>query len=248
MEKEWSRRQLIKGLSVMPFAVSLGHLLTPQNVLAASEQEEGEEAKGTKGAETYALPPLPYPYDALEPHIDEQTLRVHHDKHHAGYVSNLNKAIQNLEEARKKDDFSLIKHWSRELAFNGSGHILHTLYWQNMTPKSEGTPKGALMEAIQRDFGGFDPFLKHFTEASEAVESNGWGVLAYEPMASRLVVLQAEKHQNMTIWGVVPLLICDVWEHAYYLKYQNQRGEYLRNFVKVINWEEVSRRYDAAIA
>ncbi|MBN1660815.1 MAG: superoxide dismutase, partial [Anaerolineae bacterium] len=180
----------------------------------------------------HELAPLPYAYDALEPYIDEQTMRLHHDKHHQGYVDGLNKAEQKLAEARQAGDFALVKHWSREAAFNGSGHLLHTIFWTNMTPESRATgqPRGNLSNAIERDFGGFDAFKQQFAAAATAVEGSGWGILAYRPLDDALIVLQAEKHQNLTQWGVIPLLVLDVWEHAYYLKYQNKRGEYVQNF------------------
>ena len=185
----------------------------------------------------HELPPLPYAYNALEPHIDEQTMRLHHDKHHQAYVDGLNKAEQKLAEARQNGDFALVKHWSREAAFNGAGHLLHTIFWNNMTPESRamGQPRGNLLNAIERDLGSWDAFKQHFTAASVAVEGGGWGILAYRPLDDTLVILQAEKHQNLTQWGVVPLLVIDVWEHAYYLKYQNKRAEYVQSFYNIIN-------------
>ncbi|MGD8625959.1 MAG: superoxide dismutase [Anaerolineae bacterium] len=196
----------------------------------------------------HELPPLPYDYDALEPYIDEQTMRLHHDIHHAGYVKGLNNAEAKLAEARKAGDFSLVKHWSREAAFHGSGHLLHSIFWPNMMASDEAkaAPSGALGEAIDRDFGSFEAFKAQFIAASGAVEGSGWGILAYRPADDTLVVLTAEKHQNLTQWGVVPLLVLDVWEHAYYLKYQNKRGEYVKNFFNIINWDDVAGRYDSA--
>jgi Fe-Mn family superoxide dismutase len=196
----------------------------------------------------HELPPLPYDYDALEPYIDEQTMRLHHDIHHAGYVKGLNNAEAKLAGARKAGDFSLVKHWSREAAFHGSGHLLHSIFWPNMMAADEAkaAPDGALGEAIDRDFGSFEAFKAQFIAASGAVEGSGWGILAYRPADDTLVVLTAEKHQNLTQWGVVPLLVLDVWEHAYYLKYQNKRGEYVKNFFNIINWDDVGGRYDSA--
>ena len=196
----------------------------------------------------HELPPLPYAYDALEPYIDEQTMRLHHDIHHNGYVTGLNNAEAKLAEARASRDFSLVKHWSREAAFNGSGHILHSVFWPNMIAASEAkaAPGGALAEAIDRDFGSFEAFKAQFSAASTAVEGSGWGILAYRPADKSLVVLTAEKHQNLTQWGVVPLLVLDVWEHAYYLKYQNRRAEYVKNFFNIINWHDVATRYEEA--
>jgi Fe-Mn family superoxide dismutase len=196
----------------------------------------------------HKLPPLPYAYDALEPYIDEQTMRLHHDIHHAGYVKGLNTAEEKLAEARKAGDFSLVKHWSREAAFHGSGHLLHSIFWPNMIAASQAKaePSGALAEAIKSDFGSFDAFKAQFIAASGAVEGSGWGILAYRPDDDSLVILTAEKHQNLTQWGVVPLLVLDVWEHAYYLKYQNRRGEYVQNFFNIINWDDVAGRYGQA--
>lgn len=196
----------------------------------------------------YVLPPLPYAYDALEPVIDEQTMRLHHDKHHAGYVKGLNAALKALEEARKNSDFSLVQHYTGKAAFAGSGHILHALFWNNMSPDGGGKPNGALMERIVKDFGDYTTFKQQFIAASTSVEGSGWGILAFEPLGKRLIILQAEKHQNLTQWGAVPLLVVDVWEHAYYLKYQNRRSEYVTHFFKVINWDEVSQRFKKANA
>jgi Fe-Mn family superoxide dismutase len=196
----------------------------------------------------HELPPLPYPYDALEPYIDEQTMRLHHDIHHAGYVKGLNNAEQKLAEAREAGDFALVQHWSRQAAFHGSGHLLHSIFWPNMTAASraKAEPEGDLGSAIKRDFGSFDAFKAQFEAASKTVEGSGWGILAYRPTDDMLVVLQAEKHQNLTQWGVVPLLVLDVWEHAYYLKYQNRRSEYVKNFFNIINWDNVADRYKKA--
>jgi Fe-Mn family superoxide dismutase len=196
----------------------------------------------------HELAPLPYPYDALEPYIDEQTMRLHHDIHHAGYVKGLNNAEAKLAEARAAGDFALVKHWSREAAFHGSGHLLHSIFWPNMIAASEAksAPGGALAQAIDRDFGSFESFKAQFIAAATAVEGSGWGILAYRPADDALVILTAEKHQNLTQWGVIPLLVLDVWEHAYYLKYQNRRGEYVKNFFNIINWDNVAAGYEEA--
>ncbi|APU61258.1 superoxide dismutase [Clostridium botulinum] len=195
----------------------------------------------------HTLPNLNYDYNALEPHYDEQTLKIHHDIHHKTYVDGLNKAEQKLQEARESGDFTLIKHWEREIAFHGSGHILHTLFWENMTPNGNLNPEGSAIERIKQDFGDYEKFKKQFTEAAIAVEGSGWTILAWNPMFEKLVILQAEKHQNLTQWGVVPLLILDLWEHAYYLKYQNRRAEFINAWWNIVNWDIVNTRYDNAI-
>ncbi|XID96161.1 superoxide dismutase [Paenibacillaceae bacterium WGS1546] len=196
----------------------------------------------------HKLPPLPYSYKALEPYIDEKTMRIHHDKHHQSYVDGLNKAEKKLEEARKSGDFELVKHWERELAFHGAGHYLHTIFWDAMSPKGGGKPTGALLEEINRSFGNYDAFKKQFSEAANNVEGGGWAILVWSPRSHRLEILTAEKHQNLSQWDVVPLLPLDVWEHAYYLKHQNDRAAYIKDWWHVVNWPYVSERFAKARA
>ena len=199
----------------------------------------------------YELPPLPYPYTALEPYIDEQTMHLHHDIHHKGYVDGLNKAEGELAKAREANDFALVKHWEREAAFHGSGHILHAIFWTNMAPAGNGgggTPEGVLAQQIEKDFGSFDKFKAQYMAATTAIEGSGWGILAWQPLGRKLVILTAEKHQQLTQWGAVPLLVLDVWEHAYYLKYQNKRGEYVKAFFNIVNWADVAARFEKAQA
>jgi Fe-Mn family superoxide dismutase len=236
MSDSISRREVLSAAMAAPFLGGLSGL-----ALAA---DAGADPSLPYKDGKYVLPPLPYAYNALEPAIDEQTMRLHHDKHHLGYVNGLNKALDALADARQKSDFALVKHWERELAFNGSGHFLHTLFWMNMAPKAGGTPTGALAAAIDRDFGSFAAFKAHFGAASKAVEGSGWGILVYEPFARKLLISQAEKHQNLTEWNALPLLVVDVWEHAYYLKYQNDRGAYVDNWWNVVNWPFVQQRFE----
>jgi Fe-Mn family superoxide dismutase len=191
----------------------------------------------------YHLPALPYAYNALEPLYNEQTLRIHHDKHHAAYVKGLNEALQKLEAARKANDYSAIQSLSLQLAFHGSGHILHTLFWHSMSPNKPQAP-ASLAEALKESFGSVPNAQSQFAAATKAVEGSGWGVLAYEPMADKLLILQCEKHQNLTIWNTVPLLVCDVWEHAYYLQYQNNRATWVDNFMTLANWPFASARLE----
>jgi Fe-Mn family superoxide dismutase len=192
----------------------------------------------------YVLPDLPYPYNALEPHMDEETVRIHHDMHHNGYVNGLNNALDKLEEARKQQDFALIKHWERELAFNGAGHMLHTLYWESMSPHGGGHPEGRLANQIESDFGGFESFVKEFSAAAAAVEGSGWALLVYLPEEARLAIVTVEKHQNLLLPGAVPLLALDVWEHAYYLKYKNKRADFIKNWWNLVNWRGVEYRFE----
>lgn len=194
----------------------------------------------------HQLPPLPYAYNALEPYIDEETMRLHHDKHHKSYVDGLNKAELEMQKARQTGNFDLIKHWEREAAFNGAGHYLHTIFWSVMSPNGGGKPQGSLLTAINQSFGSFDKFKQHFSEAANKVEGGGWAILVWSPRSGRLEILQAEKHQNLSQWDVIPLLVLDVWEHAYYLKYKNDRKKYIDNWWNVVNWPEVSKRFNEA--
>lgn len=217
-------------------------------------RQEGEELlEGTTRIPTkpvpiggHTLPPLPYPYNALEPYIDELTMRIHHQKHHKSYVDNLNKAEKKLQEARKSGNFELVKHWERELAFNGAGHYLHTIFWDVMNPQGGGRPQGELLEQIRRDFGSYEAFHRQFSQAAEKVEGGGWAILVWSPRSHRLEILTAEKHQNLSQWDVVPLLPLDVWEHAYYLKHQDQRAKYIADWWNVVYWPAVAERYQEA--
>ena len=191
----------------------------------------------------HVLPPLRYPYDALEPVIDAKTLQIHHDKHHKKYVDELNKAELALVAARNRGDYALVKGLENDLAFNGSGHILHSVYWTIMThPGTGGNPGPNTMNHINWYFGSFDHFKAQFSAATKSVEASGWGILGYNPAFFRLELLQCEKHQNLTQWGMIPILVCDVWEHAYYLKYQNLRDNYVDAWWSLVNWNEVELR------
>lgn len=193
----------------------------------------------------YVLPALPYDYNALEPLMDEATLRLHHDKHHAAYVAGANAALDQLAAiAEGKGDNALTSHWVRTLAFHASGHALHSIFWTNMSPKPKTAPEGALAEAIKESFGSLDNLMRMFKSTAAAVEGSGWAVLGVEPMSGKLTLCGAEKHQNLEITGVVPILVCDVWEHAYYLKHQNNRVAFIEDFVKLIDWKNVEERYN----
>jgi len=215
----------------------------------SEERQENERIQNQKkpvpiGGHT--LPPLPYAYDALEPYIQQEIMRLHHDKHHQSYVDGLNKAEKEMQKARKTGNYELIKHWEREAAFHGAGHYLHTIFWSIMTPNGGGKPSGMLMREINLSFGSFEQFKQHFSEAAKNVEAVGWAILVWSPRAQRLEILQAEKHQNLSQWDVIPLLTLDVWEHAYYLQYKNDRKKYVDNWWNVVNWKEVERRFHEA--
>ncbi len=238
---EISRRRAIGALAGGAGALSMGGVALSREALGWSEDEG-----------LYTLPPLPYPPNALEPHIDEQTMLVHHGKHHAGYVRGLNKALEMLHQIRTgQGDRATLQHWQRQLSFHAGGHINHTLFWNGMAPPDHGgggRPTGALATQIERDFASFDKMAWQFRAASASVEGSGWGWLVWEPLGHRLMILQMQNQQQMMFAGAVPLLGVDVWEHAYYLRYQNRRKDYLDAYMNIINWSEIGRRFDAARA
>jgi len=198
----------------------------------------------------YVLPPLPYAAKALEPHIDAATMDVHHGQHHAAYVAGANRALRELRAIADLRDSAMVRYWSGELSFHLGGHINHTLFWNMMAPpKKDGPtkPAGPLADAIGRDFGGYEGFMRLFKGAANQVQSSGWAWLVSEALSKRLVILQMESHQHRLPAGSLPILGVDVWEHAYYLKYQNRRSEYVDAFCKVIDWEFCGQLYDAAV-
>ncbi|WP_151737966.1 Fe-Mn family superoxide dismutase [Paenibacillus tengchongensis] len=243
---ETTQNQGYQAVGHADHAGHAGHIGHAGDAAAPSLPFTDVRDQGTVPVGGHTLPPLPYPYNALEPYIDETTMRIHHDKHHQSYVDGLNKAELKLAEARKSGDFDLVKHWERELAFNGAGHYLHSIFWNVMSPQGGGRPTGALLDAIERSFGSYDAFKAQFSEAANKVEGGGWAILVWSPRSRRLEVLTAEKHQNLSQWDVVPLLALDVWEHAYYLKHQNNRADYIKDWWKVVNWPFVAERYNAA--
>lgn len=197
----------------------------------------------------HTLPPLPFAADALEPILDRQTIKIHHEKHHKKYVDDLNAAELALESARRTGDFKLVSYWENQIAFHGSGHILHSVYWSNMTsPGRGGTPGQHTASYLDWYFGNFAAFQAQFSATAAKIEGAGWAVLGYSPAFGRLEMLPCEKHQNLVQWGTIPLLVCDVWEHAYYLHYQNDRAGYIKAWWDIVNWDNVEQRFVQATA
>jgi superoxide dismutase, Fe-Mn family len=194
----------------------------------------------------YRLPDLPYDYGALEPHVSGKIMELHHDKHHKTYVEGANTAIEQLDEAREKSDFTRLSALEKALAFNLSGHILHSLFWQNMGPKAGGQPEGELAQAIQRDFGGFDQFKRQLSQAAGTIMGSGWAALVWEPLGKRLLTTQIYDHQSNLSQAGIPLLVLDAWEHAFYLQYQNRKTEFFDAVWNVWNWKDVGQRFAAA--
>ena len=194
----------------------------------------------------YRLPELPYDYAALEPHISGRIMELHHDKHHATYVEGANKTLEQLDEARDKADFTRLAALEKALAFNLSGHVLHSLFWQNMAPKAGGRPEGDLAAAIDRDFESFDKFKKQLNAAAASIMGSGWAALVWEPLGERLVVSQIYDHQSNLAQAGTPLLVLDAWEHAYYLQYENRKTDFFEKVWAVWDWEDVGSRFKQA--
>lgn len=195
-------------------------------------------------AKTYSLPKLPYGYKALEPYISEKQLRIHHDKHHAGYVKGANSILDSLVKARKAKKDIDMKAALKALSFNIGGHILHSLFWPNLAPKGKGgKPSKALADAIDREFGSMKRFKEEFKKAC-GVEGSGWVALAYCRKTERLMLMQIEKH-NTNVFPIFPIImVLDLWEHAFYLDYQNEKGKFIDAFWNIVNWKEISRRFE----
>ncbi|KAF5398953.1 Superoxide dismutase [Paragonimus heterotremus] len=195
----------------------------------------------------HTLPDLPYDYNALEPTISAEIMRLHHSKHHATYVNNLNVIEEKIAEAQSKNDTSSIISFQPALRFNGGGHINHSIFWKNLSPKGGGVPSGSLANAINRDFGSFEEFKTQLSTATIAIQGSGWGWLSYNPMTKRLQIVTCPNQDPLeATTGLKPLLGIDVWEHAYYLQYKNARADYVKAIWKLINWSDVSERLSCA--
>ncbi|MEM4398983.1 MAG: superoxide dismutase [Candidatus Nitrosocaldus sp.] len=200
-------------------------------------------------ATKYTLPSLPYAYSALEPHIAKEIMELHHSKHHQAYVNGANAALDKLEQARKNNFQGVdVRAIERDLSFHLSGHILHSIFWPNMKPSGGGKPGGLLADMINANFGSFDAFKAQFTETAKSVEGIGWAMLVYEPSSDQLLTLNVEKHNMQAAHGTVPLLVLDVWEHAYYLQYKNDRASYINAWWNVVNWDDADTRLKKAMA
>jgi len=196
--------------------------------------------------EHYTLPELAYDYGALEPNLSARILELHHDKHHAAYVAGANAVIDKLEHAREESDFATINQLEKNLAFHLSGHILHSIFWKNMSPDGGGKPEGELSAAIDEHLSSFDGAKAQMIEAASNVQGSGWASLSWEPVGQRLIVEQIYDHQGNVGQGGPPLLVLDMWEHAYYLQYENRKAEWVEAFWNLVDWDDVALRFEAA--
>jgi Fe-Mn family superoxide dismutase len=194
----------------------------------------------------YVLPDLDFDYGALEPHYAARVLELHHSKHHAAYVKGVNDTLDKLASSRSEGDLSAIVGLEKTLAFNLSGHVLHCLFWENLSPEGGGRPEGELGAAIDEHFGSFDAFRSQLTQAAVTVQGSGWGAVSWEPLGERLYIEQVYDHQGNVGQSGVPLLVIDAWEHAYYLQYENRRADYVEAIWNLLDWSDVDARFERA--
>jgi Fe-Mn family superoxide dismutase len=195
---------------------------------------------------SYSLPDLPYDYAALEPHISGAIMELHHSKHHAAYVAGANLALEKLAAARESGSFDAVNMLEKNLAFNLGGHVNHSVFWNNLSPDSGDKPTGELAAAIDEQFGSFDGFTGHFSAVANGVQGSGWSILAWESIGQKLVIVQLYDQQANLALGLVPLLMLDMWEHAFYLQYKNVKADYVKAFWNIVNWADVAARFATA--
>lgn len=194
----------------------------------------------------YTLPDLPYDYSALAPHIAPEIMELHHSKHHNTYVQGLNTTLDKLAEARDKNDFGAIVGLEKTLAFNLGGHVNHSAFWNNLSPDGGDKPTGDLATAIDADFGSFDRFQAHFTAAATTIQGSGWAILGYDQLGGRLLIHQLYDQQSQLPAGQTPVVLLDMWEHAFYLQYKNVKPDYVKAWWNVVNWADAAERFAAA--
>jgi Fe-Mn family superoxide dismutase len=195
----------------------------------------------------YSLPELTYDYAALEPSISARIMELHHSKHHAAYVAGANTALEQMEEARAKSDFGSINKLQKDLAFHLSGHVNHSVFWKNLAPTNSDRPEGELANAIDDFFGSFEAFQAHFNATAMGIQGSGWAFLAWDSVGERLIIEQLYDQQSNVAMASIPLLMLDMWEHAFYLDYQNVKGDYVKAFWSIINWSDVQTRFADAV-
>ena len=194
----------------------------------------------------YTLPALPYDYSALEPHISARIMELHHSKHHQAYVDGANGALAQMAEARESGNFGAINKLEKDLAFHLGGHVNHSIFWTNLQGHGAATPEGEIQAAIDEFFGSYEAFQAHFTAVAMGIQGSGWAVLSWDPIGAQLVIQQLFDQQANTAQGSIPVLQLDMWEHAFYLDYQNVKGDYVKAFWNIVNWENVQARLEAA--
>jgi Fe-Mn family superoxide dismutase len=236
-----NRKQFLSASAILSGAA----ILPNQSVLAQNYEANGldrlTDAKGD-----FFHQPLPYNKNFLEPYMDEETVYLHHTFHHGGAVKAANKDLQMIRKAMDENSLETVDYWTKKLSYHFSSHVLHTIFWTNLTNRKT-EPKGELLKRIEKDFGSYDKLKGYISKTSKDVDGNGWGILGYQPYSDKLTILQCENHEKLTQWGVIPLLVIDVWEHAYYLKYRNKRNDFVDTMLNIIDWDNVGERMNSAM-
>lgn len=235
-----NRKQFIQGSLIMG-----GAAILPSNSVFAASVNDGKIDQLVDQDGNFSLQALPYSENFLEPFMDAETLHLHYTFHHGGAVKGANKDLQMIKKAMDENGLETVDYWTKKLSYHLSSHILHTIFWTNLTNKPS-TPTGDLLKRIEKDFGSYDKLKMYLAKTSKDVDGNGWGILGYQPFTDKLTILQCENHEKLTQWGVIPLLVIDVWEHAYYLKFRNKRNDFVDNLFSIINWDNAAQRMDVA--
>lgn len=236
-----NRKDFLKGSMLLGGA----GLILPDRAFAQSmENAVPDKLIDSNGG--FILNALPYNETFLEPAMDAETLHLHHQFHHGGAVKAANNDMQKIQKAIAENNFETVDYWTKKLSYHFGSHLLHTIFWTNLTNKKTD-PKGQLLQKIEKSFGSFDKLKGYIAATSKNIDGNGWGVLAYQPYADTLTVIQCENHEKLQQWGAVPILVIDVWEHAYYLKYKNKRQDFVDTLFNIINWDNVADRLNIAM-
>ncbi len=236
-----NRKDFLKSGSLASAATLIGTRNAFANNLINNDIDKLADANGN-----YILQPLPYNENFLEPFMDAETMHLHYTFHHGGAVKGANKDLAMIKKAMDENNLETVDYWTKKLSYHFSSHVLHSVFWTNLTNK-KNDPGGELLKRIEKNFGSFDKLKSLIAETSKNVDGNGWGILAYQPYSNSLTVLQCENHEKLTQWGAIPLLVIDVWEHAYYLKYKNKRTDFVDALFNIINWDNVAQRLDTAV-
>ena len=236
-----NRKQFLSASAILSAAT----ILPDQSIVAQNYQTNGLD-KLTDANGNFLHQPLPYNKNFLEPYMDEETVYLHHTFHHGGAVKAANKDLQMIRKAMDENNLETVDYWTRKLSYHFSSHVLHTIFWTNLTNKKT-EPKGDLLKRIEKDFGSYDKLKGYLSKTSKDVDGNGWGILGYQPYSDKLTIMQCENHEKLTQWGVIPLLVLDVWEHSYYLKYKNKRSDFVDAMLNILDWDNVADRLNGAV-
>jgi Fe-Mn family superoxide dismutase len=223
-----------------------GAAILPGNSLLAASINENSFDRLVDDKGNFVQLDLPYPEGFLEPYMDAETMHLHYAFHHGGAVKAANADLKKIREALDANSLDSVDFWTKKLSYHFSSHILHSIFWTNLTNK-QTSPKGSLLQRIEKSFGSYDKLKAYIAETSKNVDGNGWGILGYQPYSDSLMVFQCENHEKLTQWGVIPLLVIDVWEHAYYLKYKNKRADFVDALFNILNWDNAALRLENAL-